>query len=462
MSAKERSKSAWGCLGCGGCLVVAVVILVLVAAVVFFTWSRGAARRAQAELALARQAGEPTSAEELELFYERTDDEQEMAQWWLQGALPLRGEAFTAAAGNLPIVGDGEGEIPPPGQPWPELQAADDFLGQYARPLQQLHEAAEADRPARYPIDFSQGFNARLDDIQALRAASRMLALEAHVRAHRGDAHGAALSIEAILALADSLKQEPLLISQLIRLALEGMGHEVFHRQLPTAGFSEEDLDRLQARLRAIDDSDGLQRAIIGERVMGIQAIEGPASAGAELPVSLPRFLVDDNLAYYLGYMRRIVAATKSPLPQARKQMEQIGQDLQQETGGRSPLAAPGRIMAASLVPAHSTVVNAAARGAATRRASDVMIAVERFRRAHGRLPESLAKLVPEYLPEVPADPFDGLPLRYAVREGQYIIYSVGKDGVDNGGEGDESGDPDWVFPFQRRTSEKEDMPALP
>jgi hypothetical protein len=61
-------------------------------------------------------------------------------------------------------------------------------------------------------------------------------------------------------------------------------------------------------------------------------------------------------------------------------------------------------------------------------------LAVERFRLARGRWPESLADVVPEVLAAVPADPFDGQPLRYRRTAGGVVIYSIGPDGADDGG----------------------------
>jgi hypothetical protein len=62
-------------------------------------------------------------------------------------------------------------------------------------------------------------------------------------------------------------------------------------------------------------------------------------------------------------------------------------------------------------------------------------VAAERYRREHGDWPGSLADLVPGYLPAVPLDPFDGAPLRYRRTEGGAVIYSVGEDGRDDGGD---------------------------
>ena len=51
-----------------------------------------------------------------------------------------------------------------------------------------------------------------------------------------------------------------------------------------------------------------------------------------------------------------------------------------------------------------------------------VALAVERFRLAQGRLPENLNELVPQFLPKVLVDPFDGQPLRYHRLDKGYIV----------------------------------------
>jgi hypothetical protein len=47
-------------------------------------------------------------------------------------------------------------------------------------------------------------------------------------------------------------------------------------------------------------------------------------------------------------------------------------------------------------------------------------------------MPSSLEELGPQYLKEVPLDPFDGQPIRYSPEKA--IIYSVGDDLIDSGG----------------------------
>lgn len=65
-----------------------------------------------------------------------------------------------------------------------------------------------------------------------------------------------------------------------------------------------------------------------------------------------------------------------------------------------------------------------------------VGIAAERFRMVNARFPASISDLVPEYLETVPADPFDnGKPLKMATADGELVFYSIGENGIDDGGD---------------------------
>lgn len=80
--------------------------------------------------------------------------------------------------------------------------------------------------------------------------------------------------------------------------------------------------------------------------------------------------------------------------------------------------------------------LSAYARVRMTGHVAAVALATRMFEVDYGRLPKSLEQLVPEYLPYLPVDPFDpaGRPLRYRFEENLPIIYSVGPNGMDEGG----------------------------
>jgi hypothetical protein len=81
-----------------------------------------------------------------------------------------------------------------------------------------------------------------------------------------------------------------------------------------------------------------------------------------------------------------------------------------------------------------SFTISRAAHGVAPTKLAIAALGAERYRLARGSLPETLGQLVPDYLPAVPEDPFDGAPLRYKRVDRGFVVYSVGEDRQDDGG----------------------------
>jgi hypothetical protein len=85
-------------------------------------------------------------------------------------------------------------------------------------------------------------------------------------------------------------------------------------------------------------------------------------------------------------------------------------------------------------------------------------IALKRYQLRHGVYPPELAALAPEFAAEIIDDPMDGKPLRYHLNsDGTYVLYSVGDDGKDDGGDVSPSTPSktatwlqgrDWVWPL--------------
>jgi hypothetical protein len=61
-------------------------------------------------------------------------------------------------------------------------------------------------------------------------------------------------------------------------------------------------------------------------------------------------------------------------------------------------------------------------------------MAIRSFYLEHGSYPTNLADLVPNYLDAVTLDPFGGRPLHYRQTSQGFLLYSVGPDGIDDGG----------------------------
>jgi hypothetical protein len=71
----------------------------------------------------------------------------------------------------------------------------------------------------------------------------------------------------------------------------------------------------------------------------------------------------------------------------------------------------------------------------ARRRVARAALAAAKFQAEERDPPESLDELVPDFLLAVPFDPFDGKPLRMKRTARGIVIYSIGPDATDDGGE---------------------------
>jgi len=439
-----------GRLGVWGVVFLAFgFVLMLLVVLLAGRWMQ-ASRRVEAELARIREAGEPVTPDDLKQYCPVGPEEEDTTDLWLDGVGALDTPEFPNDARPLPVVGENQAKIPLPGEPWPQLGAAEKLLAQYGRGLDLLHQAADQGGAARYRLDLIPLDPTLLDQVQSLRGGARLLTLEANVRAHRGDLHGAADSIHAMHRLARSLEREPLMMPQLTRVAIAGQARDQLRRLLDSVDLADDDLDRLQQDLRASDAKETLRLGMLGERVAGIQQFDGPDFGGAGRGSLFFQVTQRGSFLEFLQFWDKMIRATEEPWPEALEAFKVAGQQAQGKAqGGVSP-GQIGRVLTALLVPAVDAFTAATARDAAMNRATDAAIACERYRRRHGKLPQSLEELVPEFLPKVPSDPFDGEPLRYAVTGDGYLVYSVGPDGTHHGGRGDETGQPDLVFRVQR------------
>ncbi len=79
--------------------------------------------------------------------------------------------------------------------------------------------------------------------------------------------------------------------------------------------------------------------------------------------------------------------------------------------------------------------------------ATQAILALKCYKMKYGQLPKSLTDLVPEFLSAIPLDDFDGKPLRYSVEK--KIVYSVGADLIDSGGQETNSAGKSLDIPFK-------------
>jgi hypothetical protein len=342
----------------------------------------------------------------------------------------------------LPVVG--LAKLPPRTEPLPgEMQQlVAEYLSDDAEALRLLHQAA-AMKSCRYPTDLSQGFATLLRHLNPVRQAARLLSLEAIRDTEQQKPQEAVESVVVSLGVARSLNQEPVLISQLVRIACQGISLDSLERILNRMPLTEEQLAKLAAALEGSEDPQAMTRAFVGERCCGAGFFEGARSGKFSLqeigspdsqwlsirPLSAlyrASGLLELDEEKYLDFMEQYVKATQLPPPENMAAASAVVDETNQ--------VPRWCVVSRMLLPALDKALVKAVRCDAKIRDAQTAIAVERYRLANGKLPDRLGELSPTFLPAVPADPFDGKPLRYKPLAKGYVVYSVGEDREDNGG----------------------------
>ena len=315
-----------------------------------------------------------------------------------------------------------------------------------------------------------------LPDVQEHRTAVQILNLEAE-RLARDGRPGAALQLTpAMLNVARGLDGEPFLISALVRIACDAVTVRRVERTL-ALGVPRGGLAEVQAALLAEAEGDVFWGPFRGERALmdhlftnlrtGVVSASTILNLSAGLAGSKSQpgaveslvtdwayrpFLANDH-AVYLETMTRMYAVRGLPEPQQRAAFQAVP----------IPPAGLGTQITHLLVPAVDKIHDASLRHKAMMRCAGVAIACERFRQAGGRWPDSLADLPKDMLTATPPDPFDGLPLKYSRRPDGVTIYSVGFDGIDNGGNLTDkySKDPGIDLGFRLYDPDERGLPAV-
>ncbi|QNN21251.1 hypothetical protein HED60_02865 [Planctomycetales bacterium ZRK34] len=408
--------------------------LVILLVATFVVWRLHARAQVNAELEAIRAAGFPATGAELDDWYPQVDDSENAAL--VLGAVihriavPPDDETLQ----KLPWLGSAE--VPEPGEPYDAdtLAVMRQSLKDNATILPEIHRGAAMDR-SRFPIDLSMGLEVMLPDLCGMRRACNLTALEVDVNSSDGNAEGAADAAGVIFGLAHSLKDEPIMISQLVSWAMDQVGVQVVERMLNQATPSDTAMQRLIALINRNDHGNGLQRAMVGELAAGSDAFRLPMKElvddiGSEDGMLLAHKVVgtlDVDHRIFLELMREYVEAAALPTDQRMKAFEAVAKKI---AALRRFPAMFTRLLISSL----ERVAPLDNRARTMRRLAMTALAVERFRLAEGRLPKSLNEVAPKYIDAVPIDPCTGQSVIYKTTEKGFIIYGTGPDQTDDGG----------------------------
>jgi hypothetical protein len=282
---------------------------------------------------------------------------------------------------------------------------------------------------------------AEMPELNRLRTAARLLAMEAAIKAHRGDMSGAMEDVRLGFRLRRLTAGGPVLVGTLSAFSMDSITDSALKGVLSTGQPDKKDIEALLGELDGREEMNRLERAYLGETALGLMTFDavrkdpnrldlsgGPIQdRGRAFKAMVDLFWVHTaDEASYLTEMRKLREAAAKPYPACLK--------TPPPPMMRYPAVAPFAALTYMLLPSMSRSQVQAARCDAHLAMVRTALALSLYRSDTGAYPDKLDALVPRYLPALQTDPFDGKPLRYVPREKGYLLYSVGDDGRDNGG----------------------------
>lgn len=288
------------------------------------------------------------------------------------------------------------------------------------------------------------GIGTLLPHLNTVREVGELLRLDAVTAALADDPEHAVHSTRAGLGVARAVGPEPFFASIAVRRWAGRQAVDALERTLALAEPAD-GLAELQAELLAEADGPATLAAARSERAILNEMYDNFRSGRDSLPAFIARygiaapgpvqlhdlrfrFQIAGEQVRVLNHATALVRAAEAPEHERLAHVDRLPPfDV-----GRSPVA---RLLTGFSQQGldFRRMFELDLHGKARLRAAAVGVACERFRQQHGRWPDELSELGP-LLPNVPNDPFTGRPLVYHRVPGGAVVYAIGPDGTDDGG----------------------------
>jgi len=414
-----------------------LILLILVGLAAFGIYRWRLRSQLQARIDDIRAAGYPVTCAELDEWYSIPPGAKNAA-YVILDAISYYHDANEAQREVLPIVGEVEPSPRNEAFSAETAEAVARHLTANTQALELLREAS-AIKHSRYPVNLAAGINASPPDLRGIKSMARLLAIQALYRAENGHAPSAVDSVKSVFAVARSIAQEPMVVSQFTRMSSLLLAAKTVERMLNTVELTDQQLAQLHDVILSAEQFSGLTRAFAGERCQILGVLREPAlyidslnsGGGMRLRPAALRArkvlgLLDISATAYLDVMASYMEAVQRP----EHQRIAAANAIQNQDGP----ARKGRPLLACLMGSFARVFVVDVARIARLRAARVALAAERYRLAQGSLPDTLSDLLPAYLDALPNDPYDGKHLRYKRFDKGYVLYCIGQDANDDGG----------------------------
>lgn len=435
----------WRWLGRGYRVVRLVFLLSLTCAIVYglYTNYRGkqAADRVIAEM---KKRGLETSA--AALHETEAGDPVATAKWRLARALVVMPDPYPP---ELPVFGEWEHGVFF-GVPMTDVQGK--ALAKALAPNEAFFEKLD-EALANPDVELEMMFDSMLvpfnttTELRHLRDACRMLELRAYYHESRGEPEAAADDCAAQLKVCRLMDHNHYLITELVRMSVSANAWQTLESLLSRREVASETLlalaPRFEAESEAIDHKRAIEWeltllagpmrevdayvAVLGYTEHHYDRTETLAANPTNNQSDRRRWWTDARVRAARIWYTAFPGEWQSELARQAETALQIHDQAPLDTGELNTWRNnPEAEANASMLAAAEAIM----RNRAGLRATAVAMHVEAYRMEHGRWPAALSDLGID----IPDDPFTGKPLLYRQSPDGVVVYSVGDDLSDDGG----------------------------
>jgi len=348
-----------------------------------------------------------------------------------------------------------------------ELPAIEAWAEQNQVPLNWLVEGAARPkyffpRPNVDALDKGSMISWMLPDAQVGRRAARALCVRSMWHLSHNRHEECWQDLLACHRLARHISQGFSLVHNLVAIAIESMATRNMHQLVHDEDISEALLQKIQKDLDSLKPRKRMDQFFEeGERFSALdlatrmaKGTMSPADLGIEdarvfqiaSSVRIDWNIVLKNIN---GWYDRHALVARLPYAERADKLEELDEDIQRlfptnntarlaqsilSINARSEVAADA--MMALMLPSLHASISAEDRVLSINELVKTSLALARYRAKNGEYPETLNQLVPDFSATAPTDYFTGKPLVYHRKPKGFLLYSLFKDGVDNGGTG--------------------------
>lgn len=317
--------------------------------------------------------------------------------------------------------------------PSPELRAAISGVVLRNQIVLGLLDEARRRQASNWNVTYEDGVEARIPPLLQILNLAKLNAAAGRLALLEGRTADAVTAVSRGAAIAESMRQEPVLIMQLIRIAIDTYGLRLAREIVAAGPPGVPEVAEMEEAFRDRSPRDSLHASLVAE-VKEVFAMFPPnGGTGRALYADVPmlidnRFLswllrpaIRDNARFYLDSMVTMIDYQAVPRPE---RLRRFG------ASPARPSARPWHVVAEMLLPNLLNAIDRADLWEARFAVARVGLALERHRLARGEYPASLDALVPEFLAALPSDPFTGAPPEYRREAAGYLLRSDadGKD----------------------------------